>query len=585
MKFGLLGERLGHSYSPGIHKDLHGYEYALYEVQPEELGDFLASTDLDGMNVTIPYKRAVVPFCAEISDAARRIGCVNTLVKRKDGFFGHNTDYDGFIHMVRESGIGIDGRKVLILGSGGASLAARAALLDLGASDVVVISRSARSGGEILGNFPGGDFSGASPSGDISGGNLPGADIPGNFHGSDLPSGDGLHGRHIPCAEISGSGIPDNFHGGDLPGSGISCAPSGDGLHGRHIPCTDISGTGIPDDFYGGDLPGSDYSEGFSVDPSGGKSCIRHDATARLNPSLIESPQCPYTALIRHDATARLNPSCIDPPRSSYTARIRFDTYGRLNRHADAEIIVNTTPVGMYPDNGASPVDLRLFPSLCGVFDVVYNPKRTALLLQAETLGLPFSGGLGMLVAQALHSARLWLGGGVSDEKSHFARIHLERDMRNIILVGMPGSGKTSIGKALAKMTGRRFVDTDSMVEKEAGRSIPEIFRTDGEAAFRALETEAVSVAGKESGLVIATGGGVVVKEENYPLLHQNGRIFWIQRDLDALTVEGRPLSASTGIGTLYSARQSLYEMFADEMVMNDSTIELAAQRILDRLK
>lgn len=411
MRFGLLGEHLGHSYSPQIHRELHGLEYRLYEVPPGQVGSFLNKTDLDGINVTIPYKQTVMPLCTEVSDISRRIGCVNTLVRKPEGWYGYNTDYDGFCYMLKEAGIDPAGRKVLVLGNGGASLTARTALRDLGASNIIIISRR--------------------------------------------------------------------------------------------------------------------------------------------------------------------------PPEKQ---DIQYDSYDRLFLHSDAEIIINTTPVGMYPGNGEKPADLRLFPKCMGVADVIYNPSKTALLLQAEELGIPHTGGLGMLAAQARRSAELWLGNEIPDDKVREIQKKLEKEMQNIVLIGMPGCGKTSIGRILQEKTGRRFIDTDETVEKTAGRKIPDIIGEDGEEFFRSLETKAIENAGKESGCIIATGGGCVTKDRNYFPLHQNGRIIWIQRDLSHLPKEGRPLSQSLAAEEMYAARKALYARFSDIVIDNDATLEKAANRIMEQL-
>ena len=358
------------------------------------------------------YKQTVLPYCTRISDAARRIGCVNTLVRRPDGWHGYNTDYDGFRYLLAEGGIDPAGKKALILGNGGASLTARTALADLGASGIVILSRSVQA----------------------------------------------------------------------------------------------------------------------------------------------EHP-------------------------------VRIDTYDRIGLYAEAEIVVNTTPVGMYPGNGEKPVDLKLFPKCRGAADVIYNPARTAFLLQAEELGIPHRGGLGMLTAQARRSAELWLDTAIPDRKVKEVTAALEKEMRNIALVGMPGCGKTSIGRALKEKTGRIFFDTDEMVEQRTGRKIPDILAEDGEEAFRRLETAALEEAGRESGCIIATGGGCVTKERNDPLLHQNSTVVWIRRDLRLLPADGRPLSASCTAEALYEQRKDRYAEFADLTVENNDTVEDAAERILEKLE
>ena len=405
LRCGLLGRTLGHSYSPAIHAELGDYEYKLYEKEPQELAAFLQSGEFDALNVTIPYKKDVMAYCAELSPAARRIGSVNTLVRRKDGtLYGDNTDADGFAYMVKTSGVGVAGKKALVFGSGGASVTACDVLKTLGASSVTVISRSG----------------------------------------------------------------PDN--------------------------------------------------------------------------------------------------------------------YENLDRHADAEILVNTTPVGMYPKNGVSPVDLTKFPNCCGVFDVVYNPARTALLLQAEKLGVRHAGGLPMLVAQARRASELFTGSQIANAEIVRIERKLAREMQNIILVGMPGCGKSVVGAALAKRLGRPLLDSDALVTQTAKTPIPEIFRMQGEGAFRALETQALRELGRRSGAVIATGGGSVLREENYDLLHQNGVIVWLRRALSALPIDGRPVSQSVALDELYRTREPRYRRFADCIVDNCGSVDDAVNKIMEAL-
>ena len=404
--YGLLGERLGHSYSPAIHAALADYDYRLYEVPREELDAFLTRREFDGLNVTIPYKKAVIPYCAALSPIAAELGSVNVLLRRPDGtLLGDNTDAYGFAGLVRRSGIDPAGKKALVLGSGGASATVCAVLRQLGAADVTVISRSG----------------------------------------------------------------PDN--------------------------------------------------------------------------------------------------------------------YENLDRHADAELIVNATPVGMFPGNGASPVDLERFPRCAGVLDVVYNPARTALLLQAEARGIPCAGGLYMLAAQGKRAAELFLDKAIDDAETDRVCAMLSREMENIILIGMPGCGKTTVAAALGEALGRPVLDSDEAVERAAGRSIPEIFAEGGEAAFRALETAALAELGKRSGVILATGGGCVTRRENYPLLHQNGRIFWLRRDIEKLPTAGRPISQSRDLADLSREREALYRAFADRSIDNNGAVESTAAQILEAIE
>ena len=404
MKFGLLGRKLGHSYSPMIFDLMGGYEYLLHEREPDGIEDLLRNEPFDGLNVTIPYKKDVIPFLDEVDMLAKRLGSVNTVVKRNGHLAGHNSDYYGFTSMVHRSGIDVTGKKVLVLGSGGASVTIVAVLQDMGA-DVVIISRS----GE--------------------------------------------------------------------------------------------------------------------------------------------------------------------------------NNYENLHLHRDARVIVNTTPVGMYPSTGKAPLTLSQFPALEGVLDLIYNPARTQLLLDAECLGIPAMNGLWMLVAQAKKSAEWFMDRELPDSLIEEIHRKLRDRMENIALIGMAGCGKSTVGKLLAERTGKRFVDADEEIVKLAEKPIPDIFAQEGEEAFRAYETQVLTELGKKSGLVIATGGGCVTRERNYPLLHQNSRILWLKRDAAVLPTEGRPLSQKTAPAVLYEQRKPLYAAFADAAVENDSTPEECVKRIIAALE
>ena len=432
-RFGLLGERLEHSFSPQIHALLGGYEYRLYEIAPSGLDAFMIERRFDGINVTIPYKQAVIPYCARLSDEARKIGSVNTIIKDADGLLsGHNTDYFGFYTMLEHANIDPSGKKALVLGDGGAARTVRAVLAGAGAREIVTLSRR----GE--------------------------------------------------------------------------------------------------------------------------------------------------------------------------------DNYNNVDRHFDADIIVNTTPVGMYPDNGNSPLSLTGFTRLCGVADLIYNPMRTKLLLEAERLGVNRANGLIMLVAQAEAASRLFTGEpshpaisaslantahqanpahpvhpanpvhpaypahpAQPGEPSHPAHpgqtgaiaAAIAARTRNIAIIGMPGSGKSTLGRLLAQKEGRPFSDTDALIQKAAGKPIAKIFEEDGESAFRKLETAVLADEAKKSGIVIATGGGVVTRPENLDLLRQNSLIIYLKRELSGLATYGRPLSTSTGVRTLADQRLPLYESWRDAAV------------------
>ena len=261
------------------------------------------------------------------------------------------------------------------------------------------------------------------------------------------------------------------------------------------------------------------------------------------------------------------------------------DNYGNLSRHADAQVLINTTPVGMYPDCGLSPVSLDAFPRLEGVLDVVFNPLRTALLLQAMDRGLPCSCGLPMLVAQARRAAELFTGTAIPPSRADEILSSLSSELENIVLIGMPGCGKTTVGRALAERLGRAFVDLDEEIVRRAGRPIPDIFAREGEDAFRALETRAVREAGSRTGLVISTGGGVVTRKENRDPLRQNGVIVHLTRPLAALPTGGRPVSQSTDLAVLWQRRAPLYAAFADLTADNSGPLERALEQITEALK
>ena len=401
MKCGLLGKKLGHSYSPEIHALLGDYAYVLFEKTEEELPGFLKTGPWDGLNVTIPYKKAALPFCDTLSEDARRTGSVNTLVRRGGSIFGDNTDVAGFRALAENSGLSFGGKKALVLGSGGASAAVCAALEDLGARPTVI-------------------------------------------------------------------------------------------------------------------------------------------------------------------------------------SRKGEDNYGNLERHLDARLIVNATPLGMFPGNGTSPLDPERFGACEAIFDVVYNPARTALMLRAEELGIPSFGGLRMLVAQARRSSEDFTGGTLPETVLDPIQRLLEKEMQNIILIGMPGGGKSTLGQRLSAITGRPFRDSDSLVEARTGRRVQDIIVQDGEDSFRMLETAALRELGKLSGQIISTGGGCITRTENYPLLHQNGIILWIRRDLNRLPRTGRPLSQGGDLAELYRRREPLYRFFADAEIDNTGMPEESLRQILE---
>jgi shikimate dehydrogenase len=257
------------------------------------------------------------------------------------------------------------------------------------------------------------------------------------------------------------------------------------------------------------------------------------------------------------------------------------ENYQNLSRHADAALLVNATPVGMYPHNGIYPVELALFPQLEGVLDMIYNPARTRLLLDAQRRGLIAENGLWMLIAQAKEAAEWFTGNAIDDGLIPKIHATLCRQMENIILIGMPGCGKSTLGPLVAEATGKVFLDADAVIAEEAGMTIPEIFAREGEDGFRARESAVLADLGKRSGIVLATGGGCVTREENRDLLRQNGTVFWLQRDLSLLPTEGRPLSQRDGLQTLYRRRMPLYTHFADHIIDNNGSAEETLRRIL----
>lgn len=400
--FGLIGGKLGHSFSPQIHALLGCRGYKLYELAPEELEGFLRQPDLGAVNVTIPYKREVFKYVDVVDPAADEIGAINTIVNRGGKLYGYNTDKYGLEYALRRAGIGLTGKKVVILGSGGTSYTATAAAKGLGARQIVIVSRS----GE--------------------------------------------------------------------------------------------------------------------------------------------------------------------------------NNYANLEKNADAQILINTTPVGMYPNCPAAPVSLRTFPELQGVMDVIFNPLRTGLLMEAEALGIPHTGGLAMLTAQAKKAEEHFFGKPIPDARIEPITAALARGATNIVLIGMPGSGKTTVGKFVAQLSGRALVDIDKAIASREGACPGDIITRRGEGEFRKIETEVLRAVCASGGKIVTTGGGCVTREENYPILHQSGRVYRIDRALSELSTRGRPLSAGgiEGLQALFEARDLLYSRFADATIKNDGTLEETARKI-----
>ena len=406
MEYGLIGEKLGHSFSREIHEKLRGYAYELKELRPEEVGAFLTAREFRGINVTIPYKETVIPYLDEIDEAARAIGAVNTVVNRGGKLYGYNTDFLGMRELMLREGIDPAGKKVLVLGSGGTSKTAMTVAKSLGASVVLQVSRQKR------------------------------------------------------------------------------------------------------DD------------------------CITYEEAR--------------------------------------------------TEHADAEIIINATPVGMYPNTDASPVDLADYPKLLGVVDAIYNPLRTKLVLAAKARGIRATGGLFMLVGQAAAAAEHFTG--VPGDPADVARVYGEllSQKENLVITGMPGVGKTTVGKLIAKHHGREFVDCDDVIVERAGCDIPTIFATQGEKAFRDLESAVIRELSATGGKVIAPGGGAVLRPENVDALRANGRIIFLDRPLSSITAtEGRPLSANReALEARYRERYPIYCATCDAHVETDGTIAAVEREV-----
>lgn len=391
MDLGLIGGRLGHSHSPWLHAQLGSGDYRLVELTPEELPGFFARREFRGLNVTAPYKRAVLPYLDELDPLAAGIGAVNTVVRRGGRLVGYNTDCDGLAGLLRHAGIDLSGKKVLILGTGGASRTALAVCGQLGAARALQVSRS----------------------------------------------------------------------------------------------------------------------------PSGG--AISYEAAR--------------------------------------------------TQHRDAGVILNATPVGMLPDTAAAPLELSPFSGLCGVLDLIYNPLRTPLVQQAQTLGIPASGGLYMLVRQAVRASELFRGAPFAEDPTDALYRALLRRVQNVVLIGMPTCGKSTVGRLLAEKTGLPLVDTDARIEAQTGSSVSALFAARGETAFRDLETAALRACCQRGGQILAVGGGAILREENLRLLRQNGRLFFLDRPLFELQAAAdRPLSGDRiRLRRLYTDRRAKYLRAADE--------------------
>ena len=406
MEYGLIGEHLSHSFSPEIHKRIGGYKYEIKELKTEELGEFFKKREFKGINVTIPYKQAVIPFLDEIDETAKEIGAVNTIVNKNGKLFGYNTDFGGLKALFERAGISVSGKKAIILGNGGTSKTAEAVLKKLGAQTVLK---------------------------------------------------------------------------------------------------TDI----VPE-----------------------KGVITNEEA--------------------------------------------------VLSHSDAEILVNTTPCGMFPNLSVMAVDPAVFPKLEGVIDVVYNPLKTDFLLRAQSIGIPSAAGLYMLVMQAILASELFFDNSVPKEKAESIYQELLKTKKNIVLIGMPGSGKTTVGKILSEKLGMPFFDSDEIIVKETNRQISDIFEKEGEKVFRKLESKAVFALSGKTGAIISTGGGVILDPENIKNLSRNGKIYFIDRPLENLipTADRPTASDFEALKKRFDERYDIYCRFADKIIQADCTAAEAAEKI-----
>ena len=407
MKYGLIGEKLGHSFSKVIHEKIADYTYELKEISKENLDSFMREREFSCINVTIPYKETVIPYLYYIDPAAKAMGAVNTIVNRDGKLYGYNTDFYGMKLMIEKNGFDLKDSKVLILGSGGTAKTSKAVSEALGAREIITVSRS----GEV------------------------------NYNN---------------VAEL----------------------------------------------------------------------------------------------------------------------------------HKDADFIINTTPCGMYPNNDTYAIDPALFPSLKGIIDAVYNPLKTTIVSIGEDLGIKGVTGLYMLIAQAVLASEKFLDKSLDVEKINDEIFsEMIREKSNIVLIGMPGSGKSTIGKALAEKLGRDFIDTDDVITAKHG-VISEIFAANGEKYFRDIETEAVKETAKQSGIVIATGGGAVLRQENVKALRQNGVIFFLNRPIeDIIPTSDRPLSSDIdALKKRFDERYDIYKSTGDFEIAIDGNVENAVNKIMECL-
>lgn len=411
MTYGLLGEKLSHSFSPEIHMVLADYEYVLIEVEKDNIDKFMTQKPFKAINVTIPYKQTVIPYLDHVDEAAIEIGAVNTIVNKDGVLYGYNTDYYGLISLIQRNNISLKDKKVLILGSGGTSKTARVAAKKMGAKEIYRLSRTKK------------------------------------------------------------------------------------------------------------------------------EDCISYEEA--------------------------------------------------INYHSDADIIINTTPSGMYPDLEAQAIDLCHFKNLSGVVDAIYNPLKPKLIIQAEDMNIPATGGLYMLVAQAAKASEYFIGKTPDPEAVEAVYKNLLHKKENIVLIGMPSCGKTSVSEALSKKLGRKVIDTDALIVEKAGKPITEIFAESGEKSFRDLETEVIKSIAPMQDIIISTGGGAILRKENVDALRQNGKIFFLDRPLEKLiTTDDRPLSSNRDdLTKRYNERYHIYRSSADITINVPDGVEKTAEEVIKEWK
>lgn len=402
-KYGLIGEKLGHSFSKVLHNEFGNNEYGIMEIPKDEVDAFMKEQSFEAINVTIPYKETVMKYCV-VDETAKAIGSVNTIVKKDGVLYGYNTDYLGFEYMVNSADISFKDKDIVILGSGGTSKTACFAASRLGAKSITVVSRKAS----------------------------------------------------------------------------------------------------------------------------------------------------------RYD--------------TSVTTPVIFTSYEDVDAYKDANILINTTPVGMNPNNNEVPVDLELFKKLDGLVDVIYNPLTTKLASRAKAMNIKSTNGLSMLIAQGWYAERLFFGKSIElDEegKRSIERVYKKtRALKeNIVFTGMPGCGKSTQGKRIAEALGREFIDTDIVFNEKFNMNAGDYIVEYGEKAFRDKESEVIEEVSKNTGVVIAIGGGSILRESNVEALKANGFIIYLSQELEKLSQDGRPLSQNGGLEKLYNERKPIYERVSDVTV------------------